>query len=102
MDLQTEKAELMESVGAIPFLDYKHFASRIFFPEVKYSYLTISSLLNIKTTARLTELSFNFQSEALMSLCIKDIGQVRFSTAVVVCVRSGDGSVMHCVVVCDL
>ncbi|XP_037317283.2 plexin-C1 [Pungitius pungitius] len=47
IDLQTEKADLMENVGAIPFLDYKHFASRIFFPE----------------------------SESLMALCIKDIGQ---------------------------
>lgn len=34
VDLQTEKADLMENVGAIPFLDYKHFASKIFFPEV--------------------------------------------------------------------
>ncbi|XP_053200175.1 plexin-C1 [Scomber japonicus] len=47
VDLQTEKADLMENVGAIPFLDYKHFASRIFFPE----------------------------NEALMTSCIKDIGQ---------------------------
>ncbi|AWO97816.1 putative plexin-C1-like [Scophthalmus maximus] len=47
VDLQTEKADLMENIGAIPFLDYKHFASRIFFPE----------------------------SEFLMALCIKDIGQ---------------------------
>ncbi|XP_023278776.1 plexin-C1-like [Seriola lalandi dorsalis] len=47
VDLQTEKAELMENVGAIPFLDYKHFASRIFFPE----------------------------SESLMTSCIRDIGQ---------------------------
>ncbi|KAM4569646.1 plexin-C1 isoform 2-T2 [Odontesthes bonariensis] len=47
VDLQTDKAELMENVGAIPFLDYKHFASRIFFPE----------------------------SEPLMTLYIKDIGQ---------------------------
>ncbi|KAM6895785.1 plexin-C1 [Xenentodon cancila] len=47
VDLQTEKADLMENVGAIPFLDYKHFASRIFFPE----------------------------SETLMALCIKEIGQ---------------------------
>ncbi|XP_034381825.1 plexin-C1 [Cyclopterus lumpus] len=47
VDLQTEKADLMENVGAIPFLDYKHFASRIFFPE----------------------------RESLMALCIKDIGQ---------------------------
>ena len=35
VDLQTEKADLMENVGTIPFLDYKHFASRIFFPEVQ-------------------------------------------------------------------
>ncbi|KAL7370502.1 hypothetical protein ABVT39_002608 [Epinephelus coioides] len=47
VDLQTEKTDLMENVGAIPFLDYKHFASRIFFPE----------------------------SESLMTLCIRDIGQ---------------------------
>ncbi|XP_041833836.1 plexin-C1 isoform X2 [Melanotaenia boesemani] len=47
VDLQTDRAELMENVGTIPFLDYKHFASKIFFPE----------------------------SESLMALCIKDIGQ---------------------------
>lgn len=47
VDMQTEKADLMENVGAIPFLDYKHFASRIFFP----------------------------QNESFMTLCIKDIGQ---------------------------
>uniref|UniRef100_A0A3P8U4N1 Plexin C1 n=1 Tax=Amphiprion percula TaxID=161767 RepID=A0A3P8U4N1_AMPPE len=47
VDLQTEKADLMENVGAIPFLDYKHFASRIFFPE----------------------------NESLMTSCIRDIGQ---------------------------
>ncbi|TDG96875.1 hypothetical protein EPR50_G00233140 [Perca flavescens] len=47
VDLQTENADLMENVGAIPFLDYKHFASRIFFPE----------------------------SESLMTSFIKDIGQ---------------------------
>nr|4M8M_A Chain A, GCN4 coiled-coil fused zebrafish PlexinC1 [Danio rerio]4M8M_B Chain B, GCN4 coiled-coil fused zebrafish PlexinC1 [Danio rerio] len=33
VDLQTEKSDLIDNVGAIPFLDYKHFASRIFFPE---------------------------------------------------------------------
>uniref|UniRef100_A0AAY4EP17 Sema domain-containing protein n=1 Tax=Denticeps clupeoides TaxID=299321 RepID=A0AAY4EP17_9TELE len=33
VDMQTEKTELIANVGAIPFLDYKHFASRIFFPE---------------------------------------------------------------------
>ncbi|KAM3850134.1 plexin-C1-like [Diretmus argenteus] len=49
VDLQTENAELMENVGAIPFLDYKHFASRIFFPE----------------------------GGALMTSCLKDIGQDR-------------------------
>uniref|UniRef100_A0A3B4AWH7 Plexin cytoplasmic RasGAP domain-containing protein n=1 Tax=Periophthalmus magnuspinnatus TaxID=409849 RepID=A0A3B4AWH7_9GOBI len=35
IDLQTENADLLENVGTIPFLDYKHFASRIFFPEVE-------------------------------------------------------------------
>lgn len=33
VDLQTEKSDLIENVGAIPFLDFKHFASKIFFPE---------------------------------------------------------------------
>lgn len=47
VDLQTENADLLENVGTIPFLDYKHFAARIFFPE----------------------------SEALMKSCVKDIGQ---------------------------
>ncbi|XP_019751925.1 plexin-C1 isoform X1 [Hippocampus comes] len=48
VDMQTEKADLMENVCAIPFLDYKHFASRIFFPE----------------------------NEALMALCMADVGEV--------------------------
>ncbi|XP_037099104.1 plexin-C1 [Syngnathus acus] len=48
VDMQTENADLMENVGAIPFLDYKHFASRIFFPE----------------------------NEALMASCMRDVGQV--------------------------
>ncbi|CAB1451872.1 unnamed protein product [Pleuronectes platessa] len=47
VDLQTEQIGLIENVGAIPFLDYNHFASRIFFPE----------------------------RGTLMKLCIKDIGQ---------------------------
>ncbi|XP_053718951.1 plexin-C1 [Synchiropus splendidus] len=47
VDLQTERADLIQNVGAIPFFDYKHFASRIFFPE----------------------------NEALMASCIADIGQ---------------------------
>ncbi len=34
VDLQTEKSDLIDNVGAIPFLDYKHFASKIFFPQV--------------------------------------------------------------------
>uniref|UniRef100_A0A8C1TIV7 Plexin C1 n=1 Tax=Cyprinus carpio TaxID=7962 RepID=A0A8C1TIV7_CYPCA len=33
VDLQTEKSDLIDNVGAIPFLDYKHFALKIFFPE---------------------------------------------------------------------
>ncbi|XP_056280772.1 plexin-C1 isoform X2 [Pseudoliparis swirei] len=47
VELQTERVDLMEVVGAIPFLDYKHFASRIFFPE----------------------------REALTALCVEDVGQ---------------------------
>ncbi|KAG5846057.1 hypothetical protein ANANG_G00145690 [Anguilla anguilla] len=33
VDMQTQKMDLTENVGVIPFLDYKHFASRIFFPD---------------------------------------------------------------------
>ncbi|XP_049330239.1 plexin-C1 isoform X5 [Astyanax mexicanus] len=33
VDLQTEHSDLIQNVGAIPFLDYKHFALKIFFPE---------------------------------------------------------------------
>ncbi|XP_072566138.1 plexin-C1 isoform X2 [Paramormyrops kingsleyae] len=34
VDMQiTETSQFIENVGTIPFLDYKHFASRIFFPE---------------------------------------------------------------------
>ncbi|XP_061570692.1 plexin-C1 [Cololabis saira] len=60
VDLQIEKADLMENVGAIPFLDYKHFASRTFFPE----------------------------SETLMALCIKDIGQDVVKTQLDECSQS--------------
>lgn len=34
VDLQTERSDLLENVAAIPYLDYKHFALKIFFPEV--------------------------------------------------------------------
>ncbi|KAL3976653.1 hairy and enhancer of split 2/6/7 [Sarotherodon galilaeus] len=47
VELQTENADLLENVGTIPFLDFKHFACRIFFPE----------------------------NESLMESCIKDISQ---------------------------
>lgn len=40
MDLQTESSDLVENVGAIPYLDYKHFALKIFFPEVCASKLS--------------------------------------------------------------
>ncbi|KAJ8373373.1 hypothetical protein AAFF_G00265610 [Aldrovandia affinis] len=33
VDMQIQRSDLTESVGAIPFLDYKHFASRTFFPD---------------------------------------------------------------------
>ncbi|KAG7324189.1 hypothetical protein KOW79_012205 [Hemibagrus wyckioides] len=33
VDLQTESSDLVENVAAIPYLDYKHFALKIFFPE---------------------------------------------------------------------
>ncbi|XP_060742377.1 plexin-C1 [Tachysurus vachellii] len=33
VDLQTERSDLLENVAAIPYLDYKHFALKIFFPE---------------------------------------------------------------------
>ncbi|XP_053341774.1 plexin-C1 [Clarias gariepinus] len=33
VDLQTESSDLVENVGAIPYLDYKHFALKILFPE---------------------------------------------------------------------
>uniref|UniRef100_A0A8C4S2J4 Plexin C1 n=1 Tax=Erpetoichthys calabaricus TaxID=27687 RepID=A0A8C4S2J4_ERPCA len=32
-ELQTEKSDLIEGSVVLPFLDYKHFANRIFFPE---------------------------------------------------------------------
>ncbi|KAL7857812.1 hypothetical protein AOLI_G00179140 [Acnodon oligacanthus] len=54
VDLQTEKSDLTENVGAIPFLDYKHFALKIFFPE----------------------------GGPLASLMIKDIGQDAMKTEV--------------------
>ncbi|XP_077449603.1 plexin-C1 isoform X2 [Stigmatopora argus] len=47
VDMQTEKVDLLENVSAISFLDYKHFASRIFFPE----------------------------NEALMASCLADVAQ---------------------------
>lgn len=34
VDMQIETSALMDNVGTIPFLDYKHFAAKIFFPEV--------------------------------------------------------------------
>ncbi|KAG7255197.1 hypothetical protein CRUP_019009, partial [Coryphaenoides rupestris] len=47
VEMQIETSALMENVGTIPFLDYKHFAAKIFFPE----------------------------GGALMTSCLGDIGQ---------------------------
>lgn len=79
VDLQTEKADLMENVGAIPFLDYKHFASRIFFPEVQSN--DKDMLSNTNGHWYMYDSCFIFQNEALTALCIKDIDQVRFKTS---------------------
>lgn len=72
----------MENVGAIPFLDYKHFATQVFFPKVQQSpkdsqcsYLT-KIISNIKLAFILM-----FQNESLLTLCMRDIGQVRFDTS---------------------
>ncbi|MGH0160634.1 UNVERIFIED_CONTAM: hypothetical protein FKN15_039575 [Acipenser sinensis] len=35
-ELQTDQTDLIEGSGTIPYLDYKHFAMRTFFPEVGY------------------------------------------------------------------
>ncbi|KAK0132190.1 Plexin-C1 [Merluccius polli] len=63
VDMQTENSDLMENVGAIPFLDYKHFAAKIFFPE----------------------------GGSLMTSCIQDIGQLYLMWAVshVGCISCG-------------
>ncbi|KAF6121090.1 plexin C1 [Phyllostomus discolor] len=34
-ELQMDKLDVVDSFGTVPFLDYKHFALRTFFPEVK-------------------------------------------------------------------
>lgn len=78
MDLQTEKSDLMENVGTIPFLDYKHFASRIFFPEVQQS-----GKSEADDSDRIKKQPFFFsspQNESLMKACVKDIGQVKVPT----------------------
>lgn len=50
----------MENVGAIPFLDYKHFASRIFFPEVKLTYkeMLTSDIIIVVIISKITLLHF--------------------------------------------
>ncbi|XP_015207788.2 plexin-C1 [Lepisosteus oculatus] len=42
-ELQTEKSDLLEAFGTIPYLDYKHFAVRTFFPEAMPA---LSSIVN--------------------------------------------------------
>lgn len=34
-ELQMDKLDVVDSFGTVPFLDYKHFALRTFFPEVR-------------------------------------------------------------------
>lgn len=81
VDLQTEKADLMENVGTIPFLDYKHFAARIFFPQVPQSCncsFVLMCCVEWWKKIQQTYILFCFQNESLMTSCVKDIGQVRF------------------------
>lgn len=33
-ELQMDELDVVDSFGTVPFLDYKHFALRTFFPEV--------------------------------------------------------------------
>lgn len=78
MDLQTEKADLLETAGTIPFLDYKHFAAKIFFPQVQLKLARQRGFKSVKHAfGDVTAVPFSSQSNSLMASCIKDIGQVR-------------------------
>lgn len=70
----------MENVGAIPFLDFKHFASRIFFPEVDTD-TSVHTWQTVTSDSTKQPFCSCFQSESMMASCIKDIGQVGFNTS---------------------
>lgn len=36
-----DKLDVVDSFGTVPFLDYKHFALRTFFPEVRASIICL-------------------------------------------------------------
>ncbi|KAK1789579.1 hypothetical protein P4O66_015482 [Electrophorus voltai] len=63
VDLQTEKSDLIENVGAIPFLDYKHFALKIFFPESG----PLASLM-VKDISQLANMELDERCQALSAL----------------------------------
>lgn len=104
VDLQTENADLLETAGAIPFLDYKHFAAKIFFPEVQlkparqHVYKSVEHVFGDMTVA-----PFSWQSKSLMASCIKDIGQVRLWLQLSQTLAPWEAvSGIHCGVVSDL
>lgn len=76
----------MENAGTIPFLAYKHFASRLFFPEVQWDsnaakvHILQTEVGNAETIHFLIFFLL-FQSESLRTSCIKDIGQVGLDTS---------------------
>ncbi|KAM7328092.1 hypothetical protein ACRRTK_012184 [Alexandromys fortis] len=42
-ELQMDKLDVVDSFGTVPFLDYKHFALRTFFPEISHYYFSIGN-----------------------------------------------------------
>lgn len=99
VDLQTEKADLLETAGAIPFLDYKHFAAKIFFPEVQSKLARQHRFKSVKhALGDVTAVPFSWQSNSLMASCVKDIGQVRLWLQLSQDVGTMRGHNCHCCV----
>lgn len=53
VELQMEKLDVVDSFGTIPFLDYKHYVLRAFFPEVNgccafcYNFITTLEMIYV-------------------------------------------------------
>lgn len=76
-----DKLDVVDSFGTVPFLDYKHFALRTFFPEVRSIDHTVKVECPITTEVLAAVTKGVFASRPLQLMCLVRSDGLRWSTA---------------------